>query len=34
VTVMSRDVPHETIVAEIITALADKFAASTGEARP
>jgi shikimate kinase len=34
VTVMSRDVPHETIVAEIITALADKFAASTGEAKP
>jgi shikimate kinase len=26
VTVMSRDVPHETIVAEIITSLADKFA--------
>jgi shikimate kinase len=31
VTVMSRDVPHETIVAEIITSLADKFA---GGARP
>jgi shikimate kinase len=31
VTVMSRDVPHETIVAEIVTALADKVAAAKKE---
>jgi shikimate kinase len=31
ITVMSRDVPHETIVAEIVTALADKLPAAQSE---